>query len=140
MVKLIRALFLPHHCCQSKAMGAPCRAIRLSVERGLAKHFNLILPLDPAIVLTYRGFQTLTRKADYIQGRLTEQPFSQLSPAASSQLLLPVSFPGGLVSVNGHKPVNCNFCCSFSCLIMKIFFALFFFIFFKTWLELPLKG
>lgn len=37
------------------------------------------------MVLTYRGFQTLTRKADYIQDRLTEQPFS-------SHLLLQLSY------------------------------------------------
>lgn len=139
MFKLMRALSLHHHCCQPKAMGAPYSAIRLSVKRGLQS--TSVLPLDPGVVLTYRGFQTLTRKADYMQGRPTEQPFSsQLSAAASSQLLLFMSFPGRLISVKGHKPVNHNFCGSFSCLIMKIFLLYLPFSVSKTWLELHLKG
>jgi len=47
-------------------MGAPHRAIRLSVERGLLS--TPVLPLDPPILLTYRGFQMLRRKADYMAG------------------------------------------------------------------------
>lgn len=92
MVELTRALSPQQHCQRQGALQTAQLGDRL---KGAAEPFNSTLPLDPAIVLTYRGFQTLTRKADYTQGRPAGQPFSsQPASAASAQLLLAVSFPG----------------------------------------------